>query len=153
MMTFQESVKICLTEKFATFQGRASRSEYWWFVLAVVIVGLVASLLGWIVQWIVTLALIVPAAAAGARRLQDTGRPGWWIWIPVIVSLLLSFMAPTMPAMGPDGMPVGAMPGMGSVALVSVLGIVQLVIALVFLWFLTRPSQPGANAYGPPPTA
>lgn len=152
-MTFQDSVKTCLTEKFASFQGRASRSEYWWFVLAVIVVGLIAALLGWIVQWIVALALIVPAAAAGARRLQDTGRPGWWIWIPIALSLVLSVLTPEMPTMGPDMMQTGEMPHMGSLALAGILGLIQLVIALVFLWFLTRPSQPETNAYGPPPAA
>lgn len=152
-MNFQDAVKTCLTEKFATFQGRASRPEYWWFILAVFVVSMIAALIGWVVQWIVVLALVVPAAAAGARRLQDTGRPGWWIWIPIAVSFATSLLSPRMPAMGPDGMPVGEMPGAGSFALLSVIAIVQLVVALVFLWFLTRPSQKGANAYGPPPAA
>ncbi len=150
-MTFQESFKTCLTEKYAKFEGRASRSEYWWFFLAYILIVIIATLLGWIVQLVAIVALIVPMTAVGWRRLQDTGKPGWYILIPVGLSLLFSLTAPTMPAMGPDGMPVGGMPSTGGMVLGGLLGIVQLVVGLLFLWWLTRPSDPETNAYGPPP--
>ncbi len=150
-MTFQDSVKTCLTEKYASFSGRASRSEYWWFFLAYIIIVLVAAFLGWIVQAVAVLALIVPMAAAGWRRLQDTGRPGWYILIPVGLSLVFSFFMPGVPEVGPDGMLTGEMPSTGGMMVGGLLGIVQLVVGLLFLWWLTRPSQPETNEYGPPP--
>lgn len=153
-MDFKTSIKTCLTQKYASFQGRASRSEYWWFVLAYVIGAVVLALLGIrILGMLYTLALIVPLTAAGWRRLQDTGRPGWYILIPVAVGLLSMLVAPPMPHLGPGGQMTGAMPGMGRMGFMMVLGIVQLVLAAIYLWWLTRPSQPETNAYGPPPQA
>ncbi len=44
-MTFLESIKTCLVDKYATFSGRASRSEFWWFMLFLIIVGFVLDML------------------------------------------------------------------------------------------------------------
>lgn len=150
-MNFQTAVKTCLTEKYAGFSGRASRSEYWWFVLAYIIGGIIVSFLGFWLYVIYILALIVPAAAVGYRRLQDTGRAGWYIFIPMGLGLLSILLTPAAP-MGMEG-DMTQMPNMGSMGLLAILGVVQLVVALVFLWWLTRPSQPEANQYGPPPAA
>ena len=148
-MDIQTSVKTCLTQKYATFAGRAARSEYWWFVLAYIIGAVVASLLGNIVYLIYVFALIVPAAAVGFRRLQDTGRPGWYIVIPMAIGLFSTFLIPDVPVM--NGGQMTQMPDMGSMGLLAVLGFVQLVLAVVFLWWLTRPSDPETNVYGAPP--
>lgn len=152
-MNFQTAVKTCLLEKYATFSGRASRPEYWWFILAYVIGAIVFSLLGiWLLYALYVLALIVPVTAAGFRRLQDTGRPGWYILIPVAVGLIGTFLLPTPMAVGPGG-EVSGMPGAGTMMFGGLLAIVQLVLAILFIWWLTRPSQPEANEYGPPPQA
>ncbi|PWJ22072.1 DUF805 domain-containing protein [Jannaschia seohaensis] len=153
-MDFMTAVRTCLTEKYATFQGRASRPEYWWFFLFGFVVMLVLNLIWWPLYLVVALALLCPGLAVGFRRLQDTGRPGWWIVIPFGLSLLTSFFAPSMP--DPGAMDPGQMPGMGqmgNVAIFSILGIVQFVVTLLYLWWLTRPSEKGPNAYGPPPAS
>lgn len=149
-MDFPTAVRTCLTQKYATFQGRASRSEYWWFFLAVLIGAVVTQLIWGLLYLIYALAIICPVLAVGFRRLQDTGRPGWYIVIPFGISLLASLMAPDVPT--EEAMAAGQMPDFGNLALFSILAIVQLIISLVFLWWLTRPSQPETNAYGPPPT-
>jgi uncharacterized membrane protein YhaH (DUF805 family) len=82
-MTFQEAVKACLNN-FATFTGRASRPEFWYFFLAVFLVSVVANLISDILGLLVSLATIVPMLAAGARRLHDTGRSGWWQLIGLV---------------------------------------------------------------------
>lgn len=150
-MNLQTAVKTCLTEKYAGFSGRASRSEYWWFVLAYIIGGIIVSLLSFWLYVVYILALIVPAAAVGYRRLQDTGRQGWYIFIPMGLGLLSVFLTPAAPVVV-DG-EMTQLPSTGSMGLFAILGVVQLVVALVFLWWLTRPSQPDANQYGPPPAA
>lgn len=150
-MNFQTSVKTCLRDKYASFSGRASRSEYWWFVLAYVIGAIIVSFVGGVLYLIYVLALITPFAAVGYRRLQDTGRPGWYIFIPIGLSLISLLLTPSAPVVV-DGQMTQA-PGMGSMGLLAVLGIVQLAVALVFIWWLTRPSQPETNQYGPPPPA
>jgi uncharacterized membrane protein YhaH (DUF805 family) len=88
-MTFAESIQICFS-KFTTWQGRARRSEYWWFVLFNVVASLVAVVIDRaigtvpILQILVSLALLLPGLAVSIRRLHDTNRSGWWIWIGLI---------------------------------------------------------------------
>jgi len=82
-MNFSASVSACLSQ-YATFRGRASRSEFWKFYLFVVLLtagfgmtgyGLgMGSLLG-LLAW---LAFAIPMLAAGSRRLHDSSRSGWW---------------------------------------------------------------------------
>jgi len=94
-MTFTESISTCFS-KYATFDGTASRSEYWWFFLFLVLAALVLGLASDVLAAIFNLATIIPSLAAGARRLHDTDRSGWWLllllipfigWIAVIVLL------------------------------------------------------------------
>lgn len=148
-MDMQTAVRTCLTTKYMTFEGRASRSEYWWFVLAYIIGAIVFGLIGiWMLQLLYTLCLFLPAAAAGYRRLQDTGRPGWYIFVPMVLSLFGNLLP--QPGMGGGGM-MSPMPGAGAMGLSALYGIVMLVLIVVFAWWLTRPSDPETNAYGPPP--
>jgi len=157
-MDFQTSVKTCLTRKYATFSGRASRPEYWWFMLAYLIGAVVISLTGIGLLYVLyILAMLVPTTAAGYRRLQDTGRPGWYIFIPVGLAVLNTvIMGPMGPGpMGPDGMGPGAMNpggwGMRGFGLIGLLGIVQIAVTILFVYWLVQPSQPETNDYGPPP--
>ena len=94
-MDFQTAVKTCFS-KYADFSGRASRSEYWWFVLAEIVVLIVASLIHEYVYVIAALGFLLPALAVGARRLHDIGKSGWlqllWI-IPVIGWAILIYWA------------------------------------------------------------
>jgi len=76
-MDFVSAIKSCLSQ-YATFSGRAVRSEFWWFFLFQIIVMVVASFLGDVISGIVSLGLLLPALAVGARRLHDIGRSGWW---------------------------------------------------------------------------
>jgi uncharacterized membrane protein YhaH (DUF805 family) len=91
-MNFQQAVQTCF-RKYVDFSGRASRSEYWWFVLADVVLLVVASLIHEFVYVLVALAFLLPILAAGARRLHDIGKSGWWLLISVIplVNLVLIY--------------------------------------------------------------
>ncbi len=95
-MTFQESVKVCLT-KYADFAGRATRSEYWWFFLFIVLVSAAASLVSHVLSGLFTLATLLPSIAAATRRLHDTSRSGWWqliCLVPVVgIIVLIVFLA------------------------------------------------------------
>jgi uncharacterized membrane protein YhaH (DUF805 family) len=95
-MTFQESVKVCLT-KYADFTGRATRSEYWWFVLFIVLVSAATSLVSHALSGLFSLATLLPSLAAAARRLHDTNRSGWWqliCLVPVVgLIVLIVFLA------------------------------------------------------------
>lgn len=85
-MSFFEAVVACFS-KYATFSGRASRAEFWWFALfnilaALMVLNLVASFAGpdagTTVVMIYNLAILLPSLAVGARRLHDMGYTGWW---------------------------------------------------------------------------
>lgn len=88
-MDFMTAVKRCLTSGFVDFQGRARRSEFWWFYLFTIICNVVASVIDGaigtpIVSIIVMLGLLLPGLAVAIRRMHDTGRSGWWIFIVLI---------------------------------------------------------------------
>ena len=76
-MDFVQAIKSCLGQ-YATFSGRASRSEYWWFFLFQVLVMVATGMLGDVINGLASLALLLPALAVGTRRLHDIGRTGWW---------------------------------------------------------------------------
>lgn len=90
-MTFTESISTCFN-KYATFEGTASRSEYWWFMLFLFLAGAAANVISETLGALFTLATILPSIAAACRRLHDTDRSGWWqlIWfVPVIGWIIL----------------------------------------------------------------
>lgn len=83
-MGFGEAIKVCFN-KFANFEGRARRSEYWWFILFVNLVGIVTC-------GISNIVFLVPVIAVNARRLHDIGRSGWWMlitFVPLVGAILL----------------------------------------------------------------
>ncbi|MCD6581620.1 MAG: DUF805 domain-containing protein [Desulfuromusa sp.] len=90
-MTFQESIRVCFS-KYADFSGRADRSEYWWFILFIVIVSLATSMVSSVLSGLFSLGTLLPSIAAATRRLHDTNRSGWWqliLFIPVIGAIVL----------------------------------------------------------------
>ena len=107
-MDFVTAFKTCFA-KFADFSGRATRPEYWWFVLAYFIVALVASLIHDYVYVLVMLVFLIPMISAGVRRLHDVGKTGWLILlglIPLVGLVLLYFMVqPTQPQANEYGEP------------------------------------------------
>ena len=101
-MTFTEAVQACF-KKYATFSGRAAKAEFWWFALFQFVACLVAGMLSDMLSMVVSLGLLLPALAVGARRLHDIDKSGWlqllWI-IPVIGWAILIYwlVQPTGPA-------------------------------------------------------
>jgi uncharacterized membrane protein YhaH (DUF805 family) len=112
-----------LKNRYATFEGRARRKEYWFFVLfyalAIVALAIVDDIVGTyreevgfgLLTAVFVLATFIPTLAVTVRRLHDTNRSGWWV--------LLEF--------------------------------VPIVGGLVLLVFMMLDSQPGANRFGPNP--
>lgn len=95
-MTFGKSVSTCL-KKYFVFEGRASRSEYWWFQLIVTPSYFISTVLENEISYIflgITIFTLIPAISAGVRRLHDTNRSGFFLLIsliPFIGGLVLLF--------------------------------------------------------------
>ena len=100
-MNFQTSIKTCFN-KFAIFSGRASRSEFWFFILFGTIGGIIATIIyvmifGYTIEengpiylifWTITM---IPSVAVATRRLHDINKSGWWqlLWFTIIGGILL----------------------------------------------------------------
>jgi uncharacterized membrane protein YhaH (DUF805 family) len=102
-MDFMQAVRTCLQKKYADFNGRAGRPEFWWFFLAQFLIMVVAGFLGDIVSAIVALGLLVPGLAVGARRMHDIGKSGWFLLlglIPILGFFILIYflVQPSAPA-------------------------------------------------------
>lgn len=98
---------------YANFNGRASRTEYWYFVLVNVIISIVLTLvdgalgLRFGIGNIYSLAVLVPGIAAGVRRMHDVDKSGWFILIPIYNLILACTPGTVGPNQyGPD--PFGA---------------------------------------------
>ncbi len=86
-LTFKEAVTRCF-KKYSVFSGRASRAEYWYFVLFNILINtpliILMTFTGGkdspfsLVSDLIGLALLVPNVAVATRRLHDIGRSGWW---------------------------------------------------------------------------
>jgi uncharacterized membrane protein YhaH (DUF805 family) len=93
-MGFGDALRTCW-KKYGDFDGRAVRSEFWWWILFVTLLQVAASIvltvflivfqdagflqwLGVMIFMIVALALILPSIAVSVRRLHDRDLSGWW---------------------------------------------------------------------------
>lgn len=135
-MGFGQAITTCFG-KYVSFQGRARRSEFWWFYLFVVIVSLITQLVDQVIGlWIYRfsfdqngevvqaggfgilstiwfLVILLPMLSVMVRRLHDTDRSGWWWWLNLLCCI------------GP----------------------------IVLLVFYILPGTQGANRFGPDPTS
>jgi len=95
MMPFVDAFKACM-QKYANFEGRASRSEYWWFYLWVQLLSIPAGVVDGFVSpevgavgALVSLAFLLPSLSVGVRRLHDSGKSGWnLLWVLTIIGAL-----------------------------------------------------------------
>ncbi|MEM1345797.1 MAG: DUF805 domain-containing protein [Pseudomonadota bacterium] len=141
-MTFAESLRNCFDLAF-TFSGRASRPEFWWFILfwvmtyitLVVVAALsLPGVLGEAVVTVFLMAMLLPMLAVSFRRLQDTGRNGWLAMTPIFGAALASF---GRLANDPEIEFAGKMAEVG-------------VLCVLVYWY-AQPGERGSNAFGGDP--
>ncbi len=171
-MKMIEATKMCLG-KYAKFSGRASRPEYWWFVLFVILGSILMTIIdaavfgtdpetgevNTILAPVFHIAIFLPGLAAGWRRMHDSGRPGWYILVPMAVSTLFAvslFIGVFVFGFAENhGVDLDALRGSATVLTIAglvVFGLVQLALLGLMIWWLTRPSDDGINDYGPRPS-
>ena len=103
-MKLPNFVEIALFEiikKYAKFEGRANRPQYWYFVLTQFLAFFILELLcvipfvniiAFLALLVLGLGLIVPGIAVSVRRLHDTNKSGWWLllcFVPFVGAIVL----------------------------------------------------------------
>lgn len=104
-MTFFEAITVCL-RKYANFTGRASKAEFWWFALFVTLTASALTYLHENIGSAFLIAFLLPFLAAGARRLHEAGKSGWWqlfLLVPVGGIVILAYMWTLPPVGDPEG--------------------------------------------------
>lgn len=92
-MEFRESIQVCF-RKYTVFSGKATRSEFWWFMLfcfvcelTLYMIGIffVSEDFGAFLMVVVRIALFLPQLAVSSRRLHDIGFSAWWLLLHFIL--------------------------------------------------------------------
>ena len=104
-------------KNYVVFRGRACRSEYWYWILAIWIGGIITGIIDYgafgtsfigldygPINSIFSVAAFLPTLAIGIRRLHDIDRTGWWmlIWLTIIGTILLIYWACVRGTPGPN---------------------------------------------------
>ena len=122
VVSFPDAIRLGFQHYF-DFRSRSTRAEYWWWVLFVVLAGLILAVVdmmtgtynarsnGGLLGALFSLGTIIPGFALGARRLHDIGKSGWWQLMWLISWLLIPM--------------------------------------IILFWWAIRPSDAGTNKHGP----
>lgn len=142
-MNFVESIKTCF-KKYATFSGRASRSEFWWWMLFTFLAGLILGFIEelnhqpenikttGVLSIIFSLAILLPDVAVCIRRLHDINRSGW-------------FIAPTFLLL--------VVPYIGNETIAGVFVLLLILYFLILICFYCKKGTTGDNRFGKDPLA
>jgi uncharacterized membrane protein YhaH (DUF805 family) len=153
--SFGEAISTCFS-KYVTFSGRASRSEYWFYFLFIVLISIVASIVDVAlfptladvspINSLVSLATFLPSLAVAVRRLHDTDRSGWWIGgfylgLLAFAGILGAIIASSIDSF--TGEPSG-----GMIALFGLGGLALVGYAIMLLVFFCQKGTLGPNRFG-----
>lgn len=121
-MGFVDAIKAGFSN-YVNFSDRACRSEYWYWVLFIVIAEIVANIIDaliglGIVSTIFGLGTILPSLAVAVRRLHDLDRSGWWILlslIPLVGAIILIIWYCSKGTEGPNRFGADRLAGLGQI--------------------------------------
>lgn len=149
--SFGGAIGACF-RNYITFSGRASRSEYWYFVLFVFLVSIALSVLDVALfgsgfdddvsplSSLFSLAVLLPMLAVTWRRLHDTDRSGWWIGGYVLVGMGLGFFIGFVAATS------GSLEQIAAAG--AFLGLAMLAYYIMLIVFFCQRGTPGPNRFG-----
>lgn len=145
-MTLSEAVQTCF-RKYFTFSGRAARPEYWLFAGFLFVAQILSFFVAPVMAAAFALATVTPGLSAAVRRMHDAGRSGWWLILPALVipAWLLVWIASAAAALA---VKVDALDN--DIYFLTASAIMLAVVTLTVIW-LTAPSEPGPNRFGPNP--
>ncbi|RSX52260.1 DUF805 domain-containing protein [Bifidobacterium samirii] len=139
-------------KKYATFSGRASRSEFWWWMLCAVVINFLLGMIegdSSLLTTIWSIATIVPTIALGVRRLHDTNRRGTFLAVYYVVMVLALFFimifggVALVGAIGAMGYGDGATSMLGgSLVLMAICGLVSLGFGIAYIVLMAQRSDP-----------
>ena len=154
-MDFQaifDNFRSTVTDHYFDMRGRVGRGQFWYFVLANFAFAIIAAILQSVtflpLLALYNLAMILPVAGMGARRLQDTGRDGKLVWVFVVAGFISQFF---------HMMAVWSFFTLGFLSfflfgpLLIIINLALLVACIALIYFWVQPGDVGDNAYGPPP--
>ena len=163
--------------QYVRFSGRATRPEFWWWMLFIavssIVLGIIDSIIGGaigaedfnLLGSLFGLATLLPSFAVTTRRLHDIGKSGWWqllwwaIWaltwvaaIIVFVAIIIGFViASNWDILAIESWTELLSAAMPALLVVIAAAVVSLGLAIWIIIWLVRPGEPGANRYGPDP--
>ena len=165
-----DAVKLFFKNYF-NFTGRASRSEYWWFILSYFIVSIVIGTIEFIFtfatvfadiyndpystpnalkywylmpSYLFTYAMMIGLLSLAARRLQDRGHTGWWQLANIIPGIL--FLIPYLSIF--DSIVTGGSFNPGAAIAATIFGIIGFGTGVTMIVFLCLPPQEDENKWG-----
>jgi len=143
LMTLFEAVDTCFT-KYVVFRGRASRSEYWWFNLFVLAIGVIVRIFRGpikVLSIIIGLAIFPPLIAVAVRRLHDLDRSGVFVLLPSVPLFAIAAMA-SIP-----------LPPVDRYLLLPLLLLMAMVLYVVLMFWFCQRGTVGPNRFGDDPIA
>jgi uncharacterized membrane protein YhaH (DUF805 family) len=136
-----------ITEHYVDFRGRVHRQEFWYYILAYVVIyivlGIAQSVFSThVLTGLYSLGLLLPTLGISVRRLHDTDRSGWWVLLGAVPLVLLGLLTSF-------AMITGAYTMMFLTA--TLLPILSLAAAALLIYWYAQPGMAGQNQYGPDP--
>ena len=141
MVSFPQAIKLGFKNHF-NFNDRATRAEFWWWALLVILGGLLPFL-----GWILRIALLIPSISVTARRLHDVGKSGWrqlwallalspWVFIVLVAVVVGDAIVYTLVSL--------------FIYLIITFAI-SIGLTIMIIDWLVRKGETGSNKYGPDP--
>ncbi len=144
-----ETFRRTITEHYLDFQGRVRRQEFWYYMLAYVVIYVVLGVAQsvfhtHVLTGLMSLGLFLPTIGISVRRLHDTDRTGWWVLLAAVPIVLLGLLTSF-------AMLTGAYTMMFFTA--TLLPILALAAAALLIYWYAQPGTTGQNEFGPDPKA
>ena len=146
---------------YINFKGRAQRSEYWWFTLFSIVVSVILGIIASVVpvltflEWVYSLAVLLPSLAVTVRRLHDTERPAWLLLVYLAIALAWIIggivLAVIDGIQNPEVLDADIQESSGFIPYVIICGLISLAGVVTLLVLCALPGTRGPNRYGPDP--
>ena len=161
---FVEAVKLA-SSRILDFKGRSRRSEFWWWILIVLVANwtLTSFVSDLLISSIIATIVMFFGLAATARRLQDADKSAWWVYISYALGIISNIYSATSPAIknlmedatngsfDPDNVIKVWGHNAGELLFLSGVSILFAIFALIVFIMCLKDSEPQTTEYGDSP--